>query len=77
MLIEINDLGYLRSENYSNADKVFLESCEHLQDNTFKTIDNYLLTRVGGMCLTDFLEEYATIYSIGKNNGCLNYLYYF
>lgn len=59
--------GYLRTEKCKGAFKEFLKGSPHLgpiADTIFRK--NYFITRVGGLSLIDYLNEYAIIYTISK-----------
>jgi hypothetical protein len=66
-------LGYLRGENLYTVSEAFTESCPHFAENMQNIkMGKYFVTRVLGMRLVDFLEEYAVIYSIGEFHSILN-----
>ncbi|EEZ97475.1 transcription initiation factor TFIID subunit 3 [Tribolium castaneum] len=58
-------LGYLKSEKLYSVIEEFLKNCSYFNENTQNIkMGKYFVTRVLGMRLVDFLEEYAMIYSI-------------
>ncbi|XP_063907156.1 proteoglycan 4-like [Zophobas morio] len=58
-------LGYLRREKLSDAVDAFLNSCSYLHESDEKIkMGKYFVTRVGGLTLVDYLEEYSEIYAI-------------
>jgi hypothetical protein len=66
-------LGYLKGENLYTVSEAFTESCPHFAENMQNIkMGKYFVTRVLGMRLVDFLEEYAVIYSIGEFYSILN-----
>ncbi|XP_044261882.1 uncharacterized protein LOC123009557 isoform X2 [Tribolium madens] len=58
-------LGYLKSEKLYSVIDEFLKNCPYFTENNQNIkMGKYFVTRVSGMRLVDFLEEYAMIYSI-------------